>query len=179
LETGNPDLHLANLSTALAYVVKGAPQEVLDGLGIDRRHEASGCIIGKRCGISQNIGPKALAGKGRGIGASLPITPYPQTPANQTGQGDGGNGLAPPIMDIALERPLAAGHSKGAAKAKSNKTNWRSWVGQPDAVLVAQIAAGGHESARLAAMPRDEALALVVRTQRLLKVTPTSVAEAA
>ncbi len=63
LETGNPNLHHVNLGAALAYVVKGAPQEVLDRLGIDRAHEPGGRIIGKRCGISQNLGAKALCGR--------------------------------------------------------------------------------------------------------------------
>ena len=63
LETGNPDLHAANLAVALGYVCKGAPQAVLDAFCIDRAHEPGGHIIGKRCGTSQNIRAKARKSK--------------------------------------------------------------------------------------------------------------------
>lgn len=63
LEAGNPDLHAVNLQAAFAYLCKGAPQAVLDAAGIDRTHEPSGRVIGKRCGTSQNIGAKARKAK--------------------------------------------------------------------------------------------------------------------
>jgi hypothetical protein len=58
LETGNPDLHAANLEAALAYVLKGATPVAAAGFGLDRL-EPGGRIIGKRCGTSQNIAAKA------------------------------------------------------------------------------------------------------------------------
>lgn len=63
METSNPAGHAANLANALAYVCKSAPQAILDENGIARRHQPGGPIIGKRCGISQNIGPKARKAK--------------------------------------------------------------------------------------------------------------------
>lgn len=59
METSNPAGHAVNLANALAYVCKSAPQAILASHGMQRRHEPGGPIIGKRCGISQNIGPKA------------------------------------------------------------------------------------------------------------------------
>ena len=59
LEVGNPELHSVNLEVAFGYCCKGAPQAVLDAFGIDRAHELGGRVVGKRCGISQNIGAKA------------------------------------------------------------------------------------------------------------------------
>ncbi len=61
LEAGNPDLHAVNLDAALAYVLKGASSEAASQFGLERL-EAGGRIIGKRCGTSQNIGPKARIG---------------------------------------------------------------------------------------------------------------------
>ena len=58
LETGNSDLHAANLQAALAYVLKGASAEAASQFGLERL-EPGGRIIGKRCGTSQNIGAKA------------------------------------------------------------------------------------------------------------------------
>ncbi|SMQ68896.1 hypothetical protein SAMN06297468_1168 [Altererythrobacter xiamenensis] len=58
LEAGNPDLHAVNLEAALAYVLKGASPEAASQFGLERL-EPGGCIIGKRCGTSQNIGAKA------------------------------------------------------------------------------------------------------------------------
>ncbi len=58
LETGNPDLHALNLSAALAYVIKGADPIAARQFGLSRL-EPGGRVIGKRCGTSQNIGPKA------------------------------------------------------------------------------------------------------------------------
>jgi hypothetical protein len=58
LETGNPDLHAVNLATALGYLIKGADSEAAERFGIQKL-EAGGRVIGKRCGTSQNIGPKA------------------------------------------------------------------------------------------------------------------------
>lgn len=47
-------LYVENLQTVLAYVLKGASPDVAASLGID--HEFGGRIIGKRCGMSRNIG---------------------------------------------------------------------------------------------------------------------------
>lgn len=58
LETGNPDLYAVNLSAALDYVLKGADPIAAEQFGLSRLEEG-GRIIGKRCGTSQNIGPKA------------------------------------------------------------------------------------------------------------------------
>jgi hypothetical protein len=58
LETGNPALHAHNLDTALGYLLKGADPEMADRLELTRQ-EPGGHVIGKRCGVSQNIGPKA------------------------------------------------------------------------------------------------------------------------
>lgn len=63
LEAGNPELHAANLESALAYILKGASPEAASQLGLERL-EAGGRIIGKRCGTSQNIGTKARQSDG-------------------------------------------------------------------------------------------------------------------
>ena len=58
METSNPELHAVNLGAALAYVLKGANPEAASQFGLERL-EPGGCVIGKRCGTSQNIGAKA------------------------------------------------------------------------------------------------------------------------
>lgn len=58
VESGNPALHAANLDVALRYVLKGADAEAAALFALDKV-EQGGRIIGKRCGASQNIGPKA------------------------------------------------------------------------------------------------------------------------
>lgn len=58
IEVNNPDLHAANLNTVLAYVLKGASQEAVLQYGLTRL-KPGGRIIGKRCGVSQNIGMKS------------------------------------------------------------------------------------------------------------------------
>ena len=63
LEVGNPDLHLANVEAALAYVLKGASREAATRFDLHRL-EPGGRIIGKRCGTSQNIGLKARKASG-------------------------------------------------------------------------------------------------------------------
>ncbi len=65
LETGNPELYAINLKVVLAYVCKGAPQSILDAFALQREHEPGGNIIGKRCGVSQNISAKARKSKDR------------------------------------------------------------------------------------------------------------------
>jgi hypothetical protein len=60
LEQSNPALHAANLSDALSYVLKGANEDAAKAFGLVRL-EPGGRIIGKRCGVTQNIGPKARA----------------------------------------------------------------------------------------------------------------------
>lgn len=49
--------YAANLQAVLAYVLKGVNADTAETLGIVR--ESGGCIIGKRCGTSRNIGAKA------------------------------------------------------------------------------------------------------------------------
>jgi hypothetical protein len=44
----NPALHRHALRRVLAYICKGAKQETLDAFGLDRAHEQSGEIIGRR-----------------------------------------------------------------------------------------------------------------------------------
>lgn len=61
LEVGNPDLHEVNLATAFAYVLKGADPKAASQFALDRLR-SEGLLIGKRCGTSQNIGPKARKG---------------------------------------------------------------------------------------------------------------------
>ena len=48
----------ANLGETLDYVLKGADLAARERLGI-RRNEPGGVIVGKRCSVSQNIGPEA------------------------------------------------------------------------------------------------------------------------
>ncbi|WP_426039675.1 hypothetical protein [Brevundimonas sp. DC300-4] len=48
----------ANLAEVLDYVLKGGDDAARERLGIDRQ-EPGGVIVGKRCGVSQNIGPEA------------------------------------------------------------------------------------------------------------------------
>ena len=48
----------ANLAEVPDYVLKGATDTARERLGIDRQ-EPGGVIVGKRCGVSQNIGPEA------------------------------------------------------------------------------------------------------------------------
>lgn len=64
LETRNPDLHAINLQVALSYVLKGASAEAASRFALERL-EPGGCVIGKRCGTSQNIGAKARKAKDR------------------------------------------------------------------------------------------------------------------
>ena len=66
LEVGNPDLHAVNLEAALAYVLKGVMPKAASQFALERL-EAGGRIIGKRCGTSQNIGPKARLTASQGI----------------------------------------------------------------------------------------------------------------
>lgn len=58
LEIGNPTLHAVNLDSVLSYVLKGADNTAAKQKKLTRL-EAGGRIIGKRCGVSQNVGPKA------------------------------------------------------------------------------------------------------------------------
>ncbi|MBO6825361.1 MAG: hypothetical protein JJ879_04110 [Sneathiella sp.] len=58
LEGSNPELYLANLEKALAYLLKGASVEAAKKFKL-HRIKPGGRIIGKRCGTSQNIGAKA------------------------------------------------------------------------------------------------------------------------
>lgn len=60
LEVGNPDLHATNLDAALAYVLKGADPVAARQFDLTVL-EPGGCVIGKRCGTSQNISAKARA----------------------------------------------------------------------------------------------------------------------
>jgi hypothetical protein len=58
LEVSNPELHAANLSAALGYAFKGAGRAAAAAFALERT-QAGGCVIGKRCGTSQNISAKA------------------------------------------------------------------------------------------------------------------------
>lgn len=52
-----PDGYEANLETALRYVLKGGESQTCGRLGMD--HAPQGRLIGKRCGVSQNLGAAA------------------------------------------------------------------------------------------------------------------------
>lgn len=58
LEINNPGVHQENLNAALAYLLKGVDPNVASELGLERL-EPGGLVIGKRCGVSQNLGPTA------------------------------------------------------------------------------------------------------------------------
>ena len=58
IEKNNVPLHFENLDKALGYVLKGANAKAIIKFGLTKQ-EAGGECIGKRCGMSQNIGPKA------------------------------------------------------------------------------------------------------------------------
>jgi len=58
LEHNNPDLHAVNLEKALSYILKGADADAAAQFALVRL-EPGGTIIGKRCGISENIAAKA------------------------------------------------------------------------------------------------------------------------
>ena len=64
LEAGNPELHAVNLAEAFGYVLKGADAQAAEKFALTRL-EPGGHIIGKRCGISQNISAKARKTKDR------------------------------------------------------------------------------------------------------------------
>ena len=55
---GAGDLYAVNLDAALSYLTKGADEPAAERFGLTRL-EPGGRVIGKRCGVSQNIGPKA------------------------------------------------------------------------------------------------------------------------
>ncbi|MEP2735352.1 MAG: hypothetical protein ABJP34_03560 [Erythrobacter sp.] len=54
LEVSNPPLHLENVHTALAYILKGGAAQVGKP-----RLEPQGLVLGRRCSTSQNIARKA------------------------------------------------------------------------------------------------------------------------
>ena len=60
--TGGADYE-ANLTDALGYLLKGADGPARKALRI-RRCESGGEVVGKRCGVSQNIGPAARRNTG-------------------------------------------------------------------------------------------------------------------
>ena len=60
LETSNPPLFAANAEATLAYVLKGASDEAAKAFGLVKL-DGGGRVVGKRCGVSQNIGAKARA----------------------------------------------------------------------------------------------------------------------
>jgi len=59
---GAGGLYKANITAALGYILKGANAAAAARYGLTRL-EPGGVIIGKRCGVSQNIGPKARGRK--------------------------------------------------------------------------------------------------------------------
>ncbi len=58
LEVTNPALHEVNLARARDYILKGASPEAAAQFDLERL-EPGGRIIGKRCGVSQNIAATA------------------------------------------------------------------------------------------------------------------------
>lgn len=56
---GGGDDYLANLSRTVDYVLKGADHRTRERFGI-MRCEDGGSVVGKRCGVSQNLGPAAV-----------------------------------------------------------------------------------------------------------------------
>jgi len=58
IENSNPNLHAVNLNVALAYLLKGASRDAALRFRLGK-FELGGCVIGKRCGTSQNIGAAA------------------------------------------------------------------------------------------------------------------------
>lgn len=54
---GGPD-YLANLAETVDYVLKSADHRARERFGV-RRCEDGGTVVGKRCGVSQNLGPAA------------------------------------------------------------------------------------------------------------------------
>lgn len=50
-------------AVGVAYVVKGAAKDSFAALGLSRS-EPSGVVIGKRSGVSQNLGKAARIGRG-------------------------------------------------------------------------------------------------------------------
>jgi len=58
IENGDRALHAVNIAACLRYLLKGACEEGVETFALERR-EPGGLVIGKRCGTSQNIGPKA------------------------------------------------------------------------------------------------------------------------
>lgn len=50
--------YVANLAETVDYVLKGADHRARERFGI-RRREDGGAVVGKRCGVSQNLGPTA------------------------------------------------------------------------------------------------------------------------
>lgn len=50
--------YLSNLAGTVDYVLKGADHRARERFGI-RRCEDGGAVVGKRCGVSQNLGPAA------------------------------------------------------------------------------------------------------------------------
>lgn len=50
--------YLSNLAETVDYVLKGADHRTRERFGI-RRCEDGGVVVGKRCGVSQNLGPAA------------------------------------------------------------------------------------------------------------------------
>lgn len=65
IHTTNRPLHFANVTAALAYLMKGASNDAAKEFQLDRL-EPGGLVIGKRCGTSQNVGPKARRKAGVG-----------------------------------------------------------------------------------------------------------------
>ncbi|MFN3371036.1 MAG: hypothetical protein ACK4Z0_05865 [Sphingomonadaceae bacterium] len=56
-----PGVRRANLAKVLAYVLKGVDEQAADILGLEQR-APGGCVIGKRCGWSENVGARARQG---------------------------------------------------------------------------------------------------------------------
>ncbi len=72
--------YLANLAETVDYVLKGADHRARERFGVIRR-EDGGAVVGKRCGVSQNLGPTAC-------GPALKI----QANTEKFGKSGGGHG---------------------------------------------------------------------------------------
>lgn len=66
--------YLAHLKAVVGYVLKGGEPVALEALGLERV-ETTGAVVGKRAGVSQNLGPAAR----RRYAKALPASPQPES----------------------------------------------------------------------------------------------------
>jgi hypothetical protein len=67
----------AHLKAVVGYVLKGGEPGALEALGLERM-ETTGAVVGKRAGVSQNLGPSAR----RRYAKALPASPQPESRAS-------------------------------------------------------------------------------------------------